>query len=654
MRQTLALLWLVLCCALAIPPAASAEDLYVADSATSSIAGFQIGSEGLLSPIECAEAALCETEAGPATLAISPNGKYVFVVNKTAGTVSSFAIGAGGALSPVECRKNCTPGKRPLGVATSPSGKYVYVAASGGESIATFSVDPHGALTEVACSPKKSCETPEGEPAGVAVTPNGQFLYASADMSKRGTPVAGAVFAFSIGSEGTLTPVKCAACEKGSETGVGPKGITIAPSGQYLYVANRGSDTVSAFEVGPTGALSPIACTESNCDTGTAPEGATVSPYGEFLYVSNTESESISAFAIGGGGALTPIACTADACGAGAGPAGIVSSPNGEFLYTASSGAGTISPFFIGLEGELEPIPCMAPECSTGSAASLQSLAITPDQTPTASFTDAPATAGSATTFDASASAASPGHSVVSYDWNFGDGSSEETTSPSTSHVYATANTYTVTLTVTDSAGCSTEPIFTGQTSSCNGSSNAQDTAKVVVPSGNLNLKVSLGNPKLLQFKLFGRGSTSPTRVKLTLSDVRESATKWREGKSLARISSSSKQPPIGTRFSFDLSQTASVTFTFFQSLPGRRVAKRCVALSHHNAHAHRCLRSVLAGTLKLAAGAGVDTLHFSGRLSRHKRLSPGNYTLVLSATSASGVHATTTALHFTIAKPSG
>jgi hypothetical protein len=78
------------------------------------------------------------------------------------------------------------------------------------------------------------------------------------------------------------------------------------------------------------------------------------------------------------------------------------------------------------------------------------------------------------------------------------------------------------------------------------------------------------------------------------------------------------------------------------------------VAPSRHNAHAHSCLRSVLAGTLKLTAGEGLDTLRFYGLLSRHKRLSPGIYTLVLSATSASGVHATTTALHFTIAKPSG
>jgi len=665
MRQTLALLWLLLCCALALPAAASAEDLYVADSATNSISGFQIGSEGMLSPIECAEKA-CETDAGPATLAISPNGKYVFVVNRAEETISTLAIGSDGTLSKVACRKNCNTASEPTGIATTPNGKYVYVANSGPGNlgpgtIAAFSVGSDGALTKVGCNPNNQCET-EGRPEGLAVSPNGEFLYATTAVKKGGTEKPGVVSIFSIGEKGELAPVPCSDCQTGAQ----PSAVTITPNGKYVYVANHVSDAVSIFEVGEEGALSTVACTEPDCETGEEPEGATVSPSGRYLFVSNTAREPpeptteppepafVSVFSIGAGGALSPVACAEEECETASNPGGVAVSPEGKFLYAANSGAGTISPFSIGLEGSLNPIECMSPDCSTGSGEYIQSLAITPDQAPTASFTDAPATAGSATTFDASASTASPGHSVVSYDWNFGDGSSEETTSPSTSHVYATANTYTATLTVTDSAGCSTEPIFTGQTASCNGSSSAQHTATVVVPSVNLNLKVSLGNTKLPAIRLFGRGSISPTRVKLTLSAVRESATKWREGNALAHISSSKKQPPIGTRFSFDLSQAASVTFTFFQSLPGRRAAKRCVAPSRHNAHAHRCVRSVLAGTLKLAAGAGLDMVHFYGLLSRHKRLSPGNYTLVLSATSASGVHATTTALHFTIAKSSG
>ena len=48
-------------------------------------------------------------------------------------------------------------------------------------------------------------------------------------------------------------------------------------------------------------------------------------------------------------------------------------------------------------------------------------ISVLPDQGPTASFSDGAAPAGSASSFDGSASSDSDG-TVVRYDWNFGDG----------------------------------------------------------------------------------------------------------------------------------------------------------------------------------------------------------------------------------------
>ncbi|MGH2864126.1 MAG: beta-propeller fold lactonase family protein [Solirubrobacteraceae bacterium] len=646
MRQTQALLWLLLCCSLALPAAASAEDLYVAGNAAHSISGFQIDDEGLLTPIECAQEAPCASEAGPGTLAVSPNAKYVFLVNRAKETISTLAIGADGTLSKVACAKKCTTASEPAGTATTPNGKYVYVANSGAESITMYSVAAGGALTRVACKEAEQCKT-EGRPFGLAVSPGGGFLYATDVSAER-------VSVFSIAAGGALT--RLTTCGASCKTEVEPTGIAIAPNGQFLYVANRGSGTVSAFQIG-AGVPSPIACAAASCKTGVEPTGITIAPNGQFLYVSNAGANSISAFQIAPNGALSPLECAAPGCETGAEPVGIAVSPDGRFLYAADARASTISPFSIESQGTLSGLSCTAPNCTTGSAAFFQSLAITPDQAPTASFTDTPVAAGSPSTFNASASTASPGQSVASYDWSFGDGTSVQSTSPTVSHSYAKAATYTATLTVTDSAGCSDQLIFTGQTASCNGSSGAQHTSTVTVPSVSLALKVSLGDLGKLRLSSFdphgGKGPT-PSRVELTLSSLRQSTARWREGKSLAHISSARKAPPVGTRFSFHLSQAASVTLTFLRARPGRRVAGRCVAPSRRNAHAHRCQRSVIAGTLKRAAGAGASTVHFYGLLSKRKRLSPGKYTLVLSATAASGAHATTTALHFTIIRPSG
>lgn len=72
---------------------------------------------------------------------------------------------------------------------------------------------------------------------------------------------------------------------------------------------------------------------------------------------------------------------------------------------------------------------------------------------PTADFTfsQLPPTTTHTIQFNSSGSSASPGRTIVSYFWDFGDGTSSTLASPS--HPYAAAASYNVTLTVTDSAG---------------------------------------------------------------------------------------------------------------------------------------------------------------------------------------------------------
>jgi DNA-binding beta-propeller fold protein YncE len=107
-------------------------------------------------------------------------------------------------------------------------------------------------------------------------------------------------------------------------------------------------------------------------------------------------------------------------------------------------------------------------------------ISITPDQAPTARFT---ATSnGLSVTFDASTSD-SPVGTVVLYDWDFGDGQTQSTTSPTITHTYSTGGTQNVTLTVTNTAGTSTEVTFTGQTVSNNGGPSAVHTEAISVVS---------------------------------------------------------------------------------------------------------------------------------------------------------------------------
>ena len=81
-------------------------------------------------------------------------------------------------------------------------------------------------------------------------------------------------------------------------------------------------------------------------------------------------------------------------------------------------------------------------------------VVVTPAADPVASFTLSPADpgVGQIVTANGSASKAAPGRNITSLVWDFGDGSAAQT-GTTASHAYATAGSFVVVLTVTDSTG---------------------------------------------------------------------------------------------------------------------------------------------------------------------------------------------------------
>jgi hypothetical protein len=80
---------------------------------------------------------------------------------------------------------------------------------------------------------------------------------------------------------------------------------------------------------------------------------------------------------------------------------------------------------------------------------------------PQASFTYAPAAAvaGSAVSFDASASTPSPGAGIVDYHWDWGDGTFDDAPGAADSHIYVSPGTYTARLVIHDSQNGQSAPV---------------------------------------------------------------------------------------------------------------------------------------------------------------------------------------------------
>src|ERR1039458_463417 len=146
--------------------------------------------------------------------------------------------------------------------------------------------------------------------------------------------------------------------------------------------------------------------------------------------------------------------------------------------------------------------------------------------------------------------------------------------------------------------------------------------------------------------------SVAPTVVAVVISAplitaLKQSHSSWREAGRAAKIS---KAHPLGTTFSFSLNETASVSFTFTRTLNGRRVAGKCRAQSKKNIAHKACKRTLKAGALTFSGHLGINKVAFYGLLGAGKKLTPGSYTLLVSATAA-GKRSRTQTLRFTITR---
>lgn len=82
----------------------------------------------------------------------------------------------------------------------------------------------------------------------------------------------------------------------------------MTPNGQFVYVSNSGSSTISGFSLTATGILTPIGPTV----VGTNPNGGTnlditVSADGKFVYTLNSGTGTIGIFAIQPDGTLNSL-----------------------------------------------------------------------------------------------------------------------------------------------------------------------------------------------------------------------------------------------------------------------------------------------------------------------------------------------------------
>ncbi len=468
-RRALMALLSLAALSVAIPTTAfAASTLYVSNTDSDTISAYSIATDGILNAVPGSPF----DASVPLGIAVTPDGKYLYAAAtaESAG-VSAFSIAANGALTPI-ARSPFPAEAGAWGIAVAPDGKHLYVANSGAKDVSAYTIESNGSLSAVPGSPFAA----GSGPANLSITPNGQYLYVADEESND-------VSAFSIAEDGALSAVKGSPYPAGES----PRAVSLTPDGKHLYVANQSPETITAFSIGADGTLSPVA--GSPFPAPWDQQGIAVTPDGNRLYTTSSGAhEPLSAFSIAENGSLTAIDGSPFTAG-GDHANSVAVSPDSRYLFVSNLGEfewdgtgpthSTVSALSIAANGSLSAI--QGSPFATGYGPT--ELAVSPDEGPVAAFSSGPAPASDPTSFSASASS-DPDYPLASYRWEFGDGQTEATSSATTTHAYAAAGTYTATLTVTDTAHCSTALVFTGQTVSCNGSSQAEISHEVTVPVG--------------------------------------------------------------------------------------------------------------------------------------------------------------------------
>jgi len=112
----------------------------------SAISSYAVVANGTLSPISASVPTL-----GAATCwqAVTPDGRFVYTSNSATSTISGFAIGTDGALTPLPGTVAATlpSGSTNLDTAISSDGKFLYTLDSGTGSVSIFGINGDGSLT---------------------------------------------------------------------------------------------------------------------------------------------------------------------------------------------------------------------------------------------------------------------------------------------------------------------------------------------------------------------------------------------------------------------------------------------------------------------------------------------------------------------------
>jgi len=230
----------------------------------------------------------------PCHLALDRSGQHLLVANYGSGSVAVLPVAADGRLGSasdmVQHTGRSVNPERQQGphahcVTIDRANRYVFVCDLGLDKVLSYRFDARsGKLTPN--DPPFAQVKPGSGPRHMVFHPDGRFAYVINEMSSTVT-----AFAYDANS-GMLREVQTVSALPDYFTGANSGAeVDVHPSGKWLYVSNRGHDSVVLFNV--DSARGTLTYVEEHVTRGLKPRHFGIDPSGAYLAVGNQDSDTI-------------------------------------------------------------------------------------------------------------------------------------------------------------------------------------------------------------------------------------------------------------------------------------------------------------------------------------------------------------------------
>lgn len=371
----------VMCLLAALESKAQTQFIYTNDDifagfGSNTVSGFSVNPNGSLSTL-AGSPFLTQGSGGGGNgftsarrIAISLDGRFLFAANDGSGDVSSFSVDPRtGSLTLVTGSPFSTGGNGGGGIslAISPDGRFLYASNTNSGDISVMQVN-NGQL-QLSGPP---VEVAAGTfPVDLRVTADGKYLAVTI-----GSFSGGLVGMYSIAPNGSLSQVQGSPFSDGNPPGGFTDSLDTNCAADRLFILNNsGLPVVDVFSIGSGGALSPI---PGSSFTTPGSGGGTLylSPDESRLFVGNQQN-SISVFGVAAGGGLVLVPGSPFAANGGAFLSGLTTDPASKFVYGAGFNNRVVA-LTINADGSLSPIAGSPFTASQSPFSGLESLATYP------------------------------------------------------------------------------------------------------------------------------------------------------------------------------------------------------------------------------------------------------------------------------------